>query len=144
MAKALTVQGLPELEKTLGVLAPRESRNLTRRVVVRLARLVRDDVRAAARSVVKRRTGSLFKAIRSKRERSQPDVFEASVTIHLKIGGGPTAPHWHLIEFGTVNQKPRPFIFPTVKEWVPKLPRVYREEFGRQLERQLAKREKSA
>ncbi len=128
------------MEKTLGVLAPRESRNLTRRVVVRLARLVRDDVRAAARSVVTRRTGRLFKAIRSKRERGRPDVFEASVTIHLQAGGAPTAPHWHLIEFGTVKQRPRPFIAPTVKEWEPRIPRVYRDEFGRQLERQLAKR----
>ncbi len=143
MAKSLTVQGLSDVEKTLGVLAPRESRNLSRRVVVKLAALVRNDVRAAARSVVDRRTGRLFKAIRSKRERGRPDVFEASVTIHLKAGGAVTAPHWHLIEFGTVNQRPRPFIAPTVKEWEPRLPRVYREEFGRQLERQLAKREKS-
>ncbi len=143
MAKLLTVEGLEAVEKTLGVLAPRESRNLTRRVVVRLARLVRDDVRAAARSVVTRRTGNLFKAIRSKRERGRPGVSESSVTIHLEAGGAPTAPHWHLIEFGTVKQRPRPFIAPTVKEWEPKLPRVYREEFGRQLERTLAKREKS-
>lgn len=144
MVKALTVEGLKGVEKTLGVLAPRESKNLSRRVVVKLAALVRNDVRAAARSVVDRVTGRLFKAIRSKRERGREGVFEASVTIHLEAGGAPTAPHWHLIEFGTVKQKERPFIFPTVKEWVPKLPRVYREEFGRQLERQLAKRGKSA
>ena len=143
MAKLLTVERLAGVEKTLGVLAPRESRNLSRRVVVKIAALVRNDVRAAARSVVDRRTGRLFKAIRSKRERGRPEVFEASVTIHLEAGGAPTAPHWHLIEFGTVNQGARPFIFPTVKEWVPKLPRFYREEFGRQLERQLAKREMS-
>lgn len=143
MAKLLTVERLADVEKTLGVLAPRESRNLSRRVVVKLAALVRNDVRAAARSVVDRRSGRLFKAIRSKRERGRPDVFEASVTIHLKLDGAPTAPHWHLIEFGTVKQRPRPFIAPTVKEWEPRLPRVYREEFGRQLERQLAKRGKS-
>ncbi len=143
VAKLLTVEGLRGVEKTLGVLAPRESRNLSRRVVVKIAALVRNDVRAAAREVVTRRSGRLFKAIRSKRERGRPDVFEASVTIHLKAGGAPTAPHWHLIEFGTVNQKPRPFIAPTVKEWEPQLTRFYREEFGRQLERQLAKREKS-
>ena len=143
MADVLTVQGLKDVEKTLGVLAPRESRNLSRRLVVRIAALVRNDVRAAARQVVERRTGNLFKAIRSKRERGTPDVFEASVTINLKVGGGPIAPHWHFIEFGTVKQKATPFIAPTVKEWEPKLPRVYREEFGKQLERQLAKRSKA-
>lgn len=142
MADVLTVQGLKDVEKTLGVLAPRESRNLSRRLVVRIAALVRNDVRAAAREVVQRRTGNLFKAIRSKRERGKPDVFEASVTINLKPGGGPIAPHWHFIEFGTVKQKATPFIAPTVKAWEPKLPRVYREEFGKQLERQLAKRSK--
>ena len=143
MAKTLTVDGLAEVEKTLGILAPRESRQLMRRLVVKVAALVRNDVRSAARSVVDRRTGRLFKAIRSKRERGSPDVFEASVTINLKAGGAPTAPHWHFIEFGTVNQRPRPFIAPTVKEWEPKLGRVYRAEFGKQLEKQLAKRKKS-
>jgi HK97 gp10 family phage protein len=112
-----------------------------RRLVVAIARRVRDDVRTAARSVVQRRTGNLFKAIRSKRERGRPDVFEASIIIHLKHDGSPKAPHWHFIEFGTVKQRPRPFIAPTVKEWEPRMPEVYREEFGRQLERELAKRE---
>ncbi len=139
MAKLVTVENLKDVEKTLGVLAPRESRNLSRRVVVKIAALVRNDVRTAARGVVKRRTGNLFKAIRSKRERGRPDVFEASVTINLK-GDAVRAPHWHLIEFGTVKQKPRPFVAPTVKDWEPRIPRLYVEEFGRQLERTLAKR----
>lgn len=142
MASVLVVEGQREIENTLRKLAPRESRNIMRRTVVRIARLVRDDVRAAARSVVQRRTGNLFKAIRSKRERGKPDVFEASVTIHLKHDGKPKAPHWHFIEFGTVKQRPRPFIAPTLKEWEPRIPRVYREEYGKQLERELAKREK--
>lgn len=142
MAEALVVEGQKEVEKTLRKLAPRESRNLTRRLVVKVAALVRTDVRAKAREVVDRVTGNLFKAIRSKRERGRPDVFEASVTINLKAGQ-PIAPHWHFIEFGTVKQRPRPFIAPTVEEWRPQMPRVYREEFGKQLERQLAKRNKA-
>lgn len=140
MGKPLTVTGLKDLERTFRTLAPRESRQLTRRLVVKIAALVRNDVRAAAREVVDRFTGNLFKAIRSKRERGRRDVFEASVTINLEGGGGPIAPHWHFIEFGTVKQRPTPFIGPTVKEWDARIPRVYREEFGKQLERQLAKR----
>ena len=144
MVKLLVVENLADVDKTLRVLAPREARNLGRRVVVKIAATVRNDVRTAARGVVEKRTGRLFKAIRSKRERGRPpDVFEASVTIHLKAGGAVTAPHWHLIEFGTVKQKPRPYIAPTVKEWEPKIPRFYVQEFGRQLERTLAKRAKS-
>lgn len=142
MAKTLTVEGLDDLVRSFDVLAPRESRQLSRRLVVRIAALVRNDVRAAARAVVTAKTGNLFKAIRSKRERGRPDVFEASVTINLEGGRGPIAPHWHFIEFGTVKQRARPFIGPTVREWQPRLPRVYREEFGKQLERQLAKRAK--
>lgn len=140
MGKPLTVKGLKDVEWRFRVLAPRESRQLTRRIVVKIASMVRNDVRDAAREVVKRKTGNLFKAIRSKRERGRKDVFEASVTINLKGGSGPIAPHWHFIEFGTVKQRPRPFIAPTVKLWDVKAPRVYREEFGKQLERQLAKR----
>lgn len=139
MAQSVTVEGEREVLRTFRQRGPRSSRNIMRRVVVRLARDVRDDVRAAAREVVDERTGSLFKAIRSKRERGTPDTFEASVTINTKRGSGPIAPHWHFIEFGTVNQRPRPYIAPTVHAWEPQLPRVYRDEFGRQLERELRK-----
>lgn len=141
----LQVEGLRTVENAMGVLAPRESRQLTRRLVVRIAVLVRNDVRAAAREVVTRRTGRLFRAIRHKRERGRRDQFEASVTINLKGGSGAhIAPHWHFIEFGTVKQRETPYIRPTVKAWEPKVPRVYREEFGTQLEKQLAKRAKLA
>lgn len=143
MVNLLSVDGLPDVEKTLRVLAPRESRNLTRRLVVRIARHVRDDVRAALETVVDRKTGNLFAAIRSKRERgASREEAEASVTINLKKASGKIGPHWHFIEFGTVKQKATPFIEPTVRTWVAKMPRVYREEFGRQLERTLAKRGK--
>lgn len=142
MAQALTVENLEDVTKTLGELAPRESRNINRRIVVRIARAVRDDVRAAAREVVERRTGNLFKAIRSKRTRGRPDVFEAAVVVHLKKDGAPRAPHWHFIEFGTVKMKARPYIAPTVKEWEPQIPRVYRQEFGKQFEREMEKRAK--
>jgi HK97 gp10 family phage protein len=142
VAQLVTVDGLKQVEKTLRDVTPRESRNIMRRLVVRIAASVRDDVRKAARSVVKRRTGNLFKAIRSKREKGRPDVFEASVIVHLKKDGSPRAPHWHFIEFGTVKQSARPFIAPTVLDWQSKMPQVYREEFGKQLEREIAKREK--
>lgn len=142
MAQLVTVEGLKQVEKTLRDVTPRQSRNIMRRLVVRIAASVRDDVRKAARSVVKRRTGNLFKAIRSKREKGRPDIFEASVIVHLKKDGSPRAPHWHFIEFGTVKQSARPFIAPTVIQWQAKMPQVYREEFGQQLERELAKREK--
>jgi len=139
---SIDIEGQKAVERTLEDLAPREARNIMRRLVTKIAALVRNDMRAAAKSVVKKRTGRLFKAIRSKREKGRQDVFEASVTVNLKAGSGVTAPHWHFIEFGTVKQKATPFIAPTVKKWEPKLPRVYREEFGRQLEKQLAKRAK--
>ncbi len=141
MAMTLKVGGLRTVENTLGVLAPKESRQLNRRLVVRIARRVRDDVRQAAREVVRRRTGALFRAIRHKRERGRRDVFEASVTVNLKGGSGAhIAPHWHFIEFGTVKQRATPYIRPTVKAWDSQIFPAYREEFGEQLEKQLAKR----
>lgn len=140
---ALEVEGLKDVEKTFGTLAPKESRQLTRRLVVKIAALVRNDVRQKAREVVTRRTGNLFKAIRSKRLKARRDEFRAAVVINLEAGTAAVAPHWHFIEFGTVKQRATPFIAPTVKEWEPQVPRVYREQFGKQLERQLAKRSKS-
>lgn len=141
-AQLVTVEGLKQVERTLRDVTPRESRNIMRRLVVKIAANVRDDIRKAARSVVKRRTGNLFKAIRSKREKGRPDVFAASVIVHLKKDGKPRAPHWHFIEYGTVKQSARPFIAPTVQQWDAQMPRVYREEFGKQLEREIAKRAK--
>jgi len=144
MAKGVTLEGFKEVSNTFGKLAPREAKNLSRRLVVKLAALVRNDVRKKAKQVVKKRTGNLFKAIRSKRDKGdeRKGQFEASVVINLKRGQGQIAPHWHFIEFGTVKQTATPFIGPVIEVWNAKMPRVYREEYGKQLEKTLAKRAK--
>lgn len=138
----MKVEGEKQVAKMFGDLAPREAKNLSRRLVVKIAALVRNDVRKSARSKVRKHTGNLFKSIRSRREKSDERAgdFKASVVINLEPSKGPIGPHWHFVEFGTVKQAPRPFIAPVVEVWNQKMPRVYREEFGRQMEKQLAKR----
>ena len=142
MPELVRIEGDKELERTFRDLAPREAKNLSRRLVVKIAAMVRNDIQKSAKSVVRKRTGNLFKAIRSKRDKGDEKNgdFQASVIVNLKPSQGAIAPHWHFIEFGTIKQAPRPFIRPVIEIWIAKLPRIYREEYGRQLERTLAKR----
>lgn len=144
MVEVVKVEGLKQLTKMFGDLAPREAKNLSRRLVVKIAALVRKDVLKSARQKVKEHTGNLFKAIRSKRDKGNErrGVFEASVVINLRPSKGTIAPHWHFIEFGTVKQTATPFIAPVVRVWEQKMPGVYRQEFGKQLEKELAKKAK--
>ena len=142
MAEVLKLEGFEQLTKMFGDLAPKEAKNLSRRLVAKIAAQVRNDVRKSAKQKVKQHTGNLFKAIRSKRDKGseQRGVFEASVVINLRPSKGPIAPHWHFIEFGTVNQSATPFIAPVVEQWKQKMSRVYRQEFGKQMEKELAKK----
>ncbi len=146
LSKVLTVAGLEQVAKMFGDLAPREAKNLSRRLVTKIAAQVRNDVRKSAKQKVKKHTGNLFKAIRSKRDKGNErrGEFTASVVINLRPSQGTIAPHWHFIEFGTVKQTATPFIAPVVKVWEQKMPGVYREEFGKQLEKELAKKAKRA
>lgn len=58
------------------------------------ARIIRDE--AKRRSPV--RTGRLRKSIKLKRRRSRRNVIQVSMT---------AAPHWHLVEYGTAERKPK-------------------------------------
>jgi len=131
--REVRLDGLEELDRMANRIAPKKARSLARSSVHKVAGQVRDEMRQRA----PKDDGTLRRAIFTKRERGTQD----SVSSAVRIAHGKTAKHdawyWHMVEFGTVRLLARPFIEPTVENVQPKLPNLYREEFGRRLEKEL-------
>ncbi len=129
---SIQIEGLEDLREMLGDIAPREANNILRNAVHGLAGQVRD----VMKTNVKVDTGDLRKSIRAVRRRGKPNFPISDVRV------GATAPYGLMLEFGTVKTPAQPYIVPTVEQMRPKVPAIYREEFGEKLEKALAKRAK--
>lgn len=132
IAKLTSMQfvGLEELRETLTEVAPREANNILRNTVHAVAGVVRDRMKV---KVVKD-TRDLEKSIYTIRRRGKPNFPVSEVRMRA-------TPHSHglMLEFGTSKTRAQPFIVPTVEELRPDSTRIYREEFGKKLEKSLAK-----
>ena len=129
------IEGLEALRKMSDQVAPKVARRLARATVHSIA----GEVRNAMRQRAPKDDGTLRKAIKSKRRRGRPDEAVSDVRIEHGRTVKNNAWYWHFIEFGTTKHTAQPFIQPTVDEYAPRIPTIYREEFGRRLEKELAK-----
>jgi len=129
---SIQIEGMEELRERFVGVAPREVNNILRAAVHGLAGDVRDQLKAH----VTVRTHRLQRSIKAVRRRGKPN-FPVS-----EVRGGATAPYMLMLEFGTKRTRAQPFIVPTVEQMRPRLPEVYREEFGRKFERALEKRDR--
>lgn len=136
MANQVKIHGLSDLQKTLNTLMPREATNVLRRTTYGIATKVRDQVKERAPV----QSGALKRSIKAKRNKGTKTNISASVIADKSGGRSGRGYHWHFLEFGTVKMSTQPFINPTVEQMRPQIPGIYREEFGKQLEKQLAKR----
>lgn len=130
--RGIQIEGLDELRDQLANVAPREANNILRAAVHGLAGQVRDEMRAR----VPTRTTALQKSIRAVRRRGKPN-FPVS-----EVRGGGGAPYMLMTEFGTSHSKAQPFIVPTVEAMRPGMADEYRKQFGKKLERALARKAK--
>lgn len=130
----LQITGIDDLRRTLAEMAPNEARNLARATVYGVAVRVRDRLQGR----VTKRSGRLGQSIKVVRRRGRPDE---PVT---DVRGGATAPYMLMLEFGTSRTRAQPFIVPTIEEIRPELPAIYREEFGKKLEKALARQARKA
>lgn len=128
------IDGLEELKTMFGDVLPNEARNILRNTVNGIAARVRDQLR---QNVAKDR-GNLRKSIKVVRRRGRPDYPVSDVR------GGSTAPYMLMLEFGTKKTRAQPFIVPTVESLRGSMPEIYREEFGKKLEKAAARRAKKA
>ena len=139
MARAATrIDGLDELRKTLRDVSPAEGTRIARRTVTRIAREVRD----ATRNRAPVDTGNLRRSIKSKRSRGGPGEAEAEVYVDRSGGRSGSGYHWHLLEFGTRKMPAQPFTNPTIEEYRPKVPGMYRDQWFRESAKEMEKRAK--
>lgn len=141
MARRTSVQisGIDELHEMLRDVMPNQARNILRSTVQGVA----SDVAKQMRQRAPKDQGVLRKAIKAKRRRGSRDEIVSEVRIEHGRGVRNDAWHWHFIEFGTVQHPPAPFIIPTVESVGPRIPSIFREQFGKKYEaalRRIAKR----
>lgn len=135
-AAGVNIAGMEDLQETLKEALPREATNILRRTTFGLAGVVTEKIKERA----PRRTGKFRKSIKRKRNRGTKTEISSSVV--AESGKKSRGFLWHFFEFGTVKMSARPFIVPTVEAIRPNVPSIYREEFGVQYEREMAKRNK--
>ena len=139
-------------------LAPRVAFNLSRSTTHGVATTI---VRNARSRAPVGDNGTLRKAIVAKRARLKSRTEVASdVLIQKGRGAKHDAWYWRFVEFGTgggkgshipllkfENQTPfsnaQPFMFPAINEMRPKIPQIWREQFGKKMEQLLRRRAKA-
>lgn len=104
MPSKVELVGLEEIEKALEELAPKYARNLSRAFVHGLA----SEVTKEAKKRVPRDTGTLKKAIKTKRRRSTPDKPVSDVIIEKGKDAKNDGFYWFFVEYGTGGPVPQP------------------------------------
>lgn len=138
--RQIEITGIEELNHLSDKVAPRVAHRLARGTVHWIAGQVRNAMRRRAH----RDEGALQKAIVSKRRRGTPTEVISDVRITHGQGVKHNAWYWHFEEFGTVGRPANQFIQPSVDEFQPQIPGLYRSEFGKRLEKELVKQAKKA
>lgn len=129
---SMQIDGLEELRETLKDIAPREANNILRATVHGLAGVVRDELKRR----VPKDTKALQKSIKAVRRRGKPNFPISEVRL------GATAPYGLMVEFGTSDTPAQPFIVPSVEALRPKVPEIYREQFGKKFEAAMVRKAK--
>ena len=132
------ITGIDEFRQMASTLAPKQARNLARATVQGVASEVAKQMRKKA----PKDDGTLRKAIKAKRRKMQGEVAISDVRVEHGKGVKNDAWYWHFIEFGTQKHSAQPYIRPTVAEIEPQLPQIFAREFGKKLEKALAREAK--
>jgi HK97 gp10 family phage protein len=130
-AHGMAIEGLEEVSEMLVGLMPREVKNLSRSAVHGVAGEIAKNMKSRA----PKDTGTLRRAIKTKRNRGTPDQVSSDVIITHGKGQKNDAWYFHFVEWGTqLGQAAQPFIVPSIEEMRPKLPGIFREQVGKKLE----------
>jgi len=132
------VQGMDFVKDQLTGFLPREATAILRRATTKIAANLRNEIRRAA----PRRTGTLRKAIVSKKRRGTRDSIEASIYITKGNEAKHDAFYWHMVEYGTPTAAAKPFVGPATEAARATYKKDIGEEVGRQVVKQLEKRAK--
>ncbi len=136
--KNVEVFGLKFIEDQLAGFFPRESKAIMRRSTTKIAATIRNGMRKRA----PRDSGTLRKAIVSKRKRGRPGLIEAAVYITKGLDAKHDAFYWHMVEYGTVHSRAQPFAQPVVESTRATYQGDLAKEIDRQVIKQMEKRAK--
>lgn len=136
--KGISIDGVDDLGEMLTGFAPREAESLLRGTVQGTASKV---AKAIRRNAPRGATKSLksAKKIRAVRRRPVGNLVFSDIKADPK-----DAFYWRFVEHGTPAATAKPFVNPVIEEFRPELPKIYRSEFGKRLEKKLARRAKKA
>lgn len=135
--RAFRVDGLKEFEHLVNNINPKVTNQIIKTAVHATAGKVRDGMRQRVKSF--KDTGTLYKAIHTKRRRGEPGEAVSDVRIAHGKGVKHDAYYWHFIEFeyGGVKRPATPFIRPTIEDFAPRLNSIYQQQFVRKVKQRL-------
>lgn len=128
--KGIVIEGQEELSDTLLELLPREVAAIGRAVALGIATEVASKISARAPRDTGQLAGDVI-AVKGKQKTGRP-----SAEVRIKDQSF----YWRFAEFGTVKQRAKPFIVPTIEEVRPGLGAQWREGFGKKVEEAVAQK----
>jgi len=138
----VVIEGVEDIQNLLTKIAPNHARNLMRSTVHAMASTV---AKEAKTKVPGDGTGTLKKAIKTKRKKSRPDKPISEVIVEHGNDARHDAFYWRFVEYGTTGktaQRARPFIAPAVETLRQNFNSTMVREFGKKLEKKLASERK--
>lgn len=142
---SMSVDGFDAVSDVLKKVAPREARNILRNTVHAVAGEIRNEMRQRVKETVED-TGTLRKAIVSRRERPRGNIVASNVTITHGKRHRNNAYYWHMVNYGTVNTggEGARFIETTVEAMRPQIPGIFTREFSVKYEQLLQRKLRAA
>lgn len=135
------ITGDKQLIDMMENIGPRHSRNLMRATVHGMAATVTKEAKQNA----PKDSGTLKKAIKTKRKKSPPEKPISDVIVEHGNDAKNDAFYWRFVEYGTGGDNPqpaRPFIGPAAHLLITNYREVMREQFGKKLEAALKREAK--
>lgn len=127
------ISGTDQIVKVLKQAGPKHSRNLMRATVHGVA----GRVTKLAKKNTPKATGNLRKSLYTKRKKSAPYRPVSDVRVRRGKNNRYDGFYWRFVEFGTVNQRARPYIGPAAETIRKQYQSILAEEFGKKLTKAL-------
>lgn len=125
------ITGVKDVQKILDQIAPKEAANLLRATVHGVAGEVSKKAKQNARPY--RDTGTLIKAIKTKRRRARGGMPRSDVIVDKK------GFYWRFLEYGTTKTPERPIFRKSKQQMEDQLDGILLTQFGKKLTKRLKK-----
>jgi len=126
MTKGFSIVGVEDVDRILNEVTPRHARNLHRSTVHAIAGEIAK--RAKKNATPHKQSGTLKRAIKTKRRRGRPDKPQSDVVVNRD------AFYWRYLEYGTQDAGEHPFFRPAAMDVQSNLQQIMVQQFGKKLE----------